>query len=217
MNSTHILNHLPSAQTLKNICKARAVLDAIICGHEFEPYHNYFKSQQEEYEGVEAQMGWGFEDEDGISLSFYFYKENCLIVPSSATPVDKLPQQEPFEKRLPKVFLPYFKKNFSNADIPFVIWTTKNEPWHYEENFEINDTIDKFEQLTTNAKTYKNWAENFFSDETPIRQHIEEDAIQSIYEGKTLTEDIVFGIVTEVSDWIDLEEELNKIPYHFNF
>lgn len=217
MNPKNYLNQLPSPQLLKSICKARAVLDSIICGHEFETYHNYFKSQQEEYDGYEAQMGRGFEDEDGISLSFYFFEKNCLIVPSSAIPSESIPNNREFERKIPKIFLPYYKKNFSNTDVPFVIWSLKDGPWQYEENFGTDETIAKFEQLSPDPKLYKEWALNFFDEESFINPDMKERAIADIYEGKVLTERIVFDIVTEVSDWIDLEEELNKIPYRFDF
>lgn len=217
MNQKKYLENLPDRQTLKKICKGRAVLDWIICGHEFETYHNYFRSNQDEYEGIEAQIGFDFEEEDGVSLSFYFEEKGCLIVPSPCIPKDRLPNNREFEKKIPKVFLPYFKKNFSNADIPFVIWTLKDEPWHYEQHFDFEEKIDKFEQLSTDPKLYKKWAIEFFDGETYLREDMKEETISDIYEGKMLTEDMVFDIVTEVEDWMDLEEELDKIPYRFDF
>jgi len=38
-----------------------------------------------------------------------------------------------------------------------------------------------------------------------------------LYEGKVLTEEMVYSIVTEVHDWVDLETELNEMPYRFSF
>ena len=82
MDCNTYLQHLPNVKTLKQLCKGEAVLDWIICGHEFEVYHTYYKVNEEEYEGYEAQWGHGFEDEDGSSLSFYFIDKSCLIVTS---------------------------------------------------------------------------------------------------------------------------------------
>jgi hypothetical protein len=44
-----------------------------------------------------------------------------------------------------------------------------------------------------------------------------EQTISDIYAGKVLTEEMVYSLVTEVYDWVDLETELNEIPYRFSF
>ncbi|CEN47650.1 conserved hypothetical protein [Capnocytophaga canimorsus] len=44
-----------------------------------------------------------------------------------------------------------------------------------------------------------------------------EKTISDIYQGKVLTESMVFTIVSEVHDWVDLEDELDEIPYRFDF
>ena len=47
-----------------------------------------------------------------------------------------------------------------------------------------------------------------------------EQTITDIYEGKVLTEEMVYSIVTEVHDWVDLETELNEnafIAFRFNY
>ena len=63
MNFTPDLSQLPHWLTLKKICKGQAVLDLLICGQEFETYHRYMPSLQEEYEGNEARIGFDFEEE----------------------------------------------------------------------------------------------------------------------------------------------------------
>ena len=82
MNFTPDLSQLPHWQALKKICKAQSVLDLLICGQEFEPYHRYMPSSQEEYEGQEARIGFDFEEEDGPSLHLFFTEKGCIIVPS---------------------------------------------------------------------------------------------------------------------------------------
>lgn len=208
---------LPDGKTLKQILKGRAVLDWIICGHEFETYHTYYKSKQEEYDGNEAQIGLGFEDEDGSSLSFYFIDGACLIVPSPNNCEEKEGNNNVFEKKIPKIFQSYYRKNFSGKDIPFVIWTTNGLTWHSEENFPITEKIQKFEELSNEPKKYKKWALDFFGDETHILPNMSEKTIADLYEGKILTEKMVLSIVSEVTDWVDLETELNEMPYRFEF
>ncbi|ATA76754.1 conserved hypothetical protein [Capnocytophaga canimorsus] len=217
MNYKAYLEQLPDAKTLKQICKGRAVIDWIICGHEFETYHTYYKSKQEEYDGSEAQIGFGFEEEDGTSLSIYFIDKACIIVPSTSFEDTKEANNQAFEKKIPKVFLPYYRKNFSDTDIPFVIWTLDGVTWQGEENFEIDEKIEKFAQLTTDPKVYKTWAVDFFGDDTFLKPDMSEKTISDIYQGKVLTESMVFTIVSEVHDWVDLEDELDEIPYRFDF
>lgn len=217
MDCKAYLQQLPNVKTLKQICKGKAVIDWIICGYEFETYHTYYKSNQEEYDGTEAQWGIGFEEEDGASLSFYFADKACLIVPSTASEGNGDSDNKSFEKRIPKIFLPYYRKNFSDADIPFVIWSLDGETWNCEENFEVDEFIHKFDQITTKPEEYKNWAIDFFGDETFLREDMSEQTISDIYEGKILTEKMVYSLVTEVHDWVDLETELDEMPYRFEF
>ncbi|ATA71974.1 MULTISPECIES: hypothetical protein [Capnocytophaga] len=217
MNCKTYLKQLPNVKTLKQICRGRAVMDWIICGYEFETYHTFYKSKQEEYDGTEAQWGLGFEDEDGISLSFYFLDKACLIVPSASSEDSKDANSQLFEKKIPKIFHPYFRKNFSNSDIPFVLWSLDGETWNAEENFEIEEIISKFDQITTNPAVYKQWAFDFFGDETYFKEDASEQTITDIYEGKILTEAMVYSLVSEVHDWVDLEAELDEMPYRFEF
>ena len=217
MDCNTYLQHLPNVKTLKQLCKGEAVLDWIICGHEFEVYHTYYKVNEEEYEGYEAQWGHGFEDEDGSSLSFYFIDKACLIVPSSSAEDSKGGDNHDFEKRIPKVFLPYYRKNFSESDIPFVIYSLDGETWQCVENFPVEEHIDKFEYISTDPMKYKEWAVEYLGDEGFLQEVMSEQTITDLYEGKVLTEEMVYSIVTEVHDWVDLETELNEMPYRFSF
>jgi hypothetical protein len=150
-------------------------------------------------------------------LSFYFIDKACLIVPSSSAEDSKGGDNHDFEKRIPKVFLPYYRKNFSQSDIPFVIYSLDGETWQCVENFPVEEHIDKFEHITTNPAKYKEWAVDYMGDEGFLQEVMSEQTITDIYEGKVLTEEMVYSIVTEVHDWVDLETELNEMPYRFSF
>ncbi|MDO5608000.1 MAG: hypothetical protein Q4G08_06045 [Capnocytophaga sp.] len=217
MNLNACITTLPDVKTLKQILKGRAVLDWIICGHEFETYHTYYKSQQEEYEGNEAQIGLGFEDEDGASLSFYFTEGKCIIIPSADVLAGKDGNNRAFEKKIPKVFQAYYRKHFSDTDTPFALWSIDGTTWEFEENFATSEEITKFDELTTDPKKYKRWALDFFGDETNISETMSEQTITDLYNGKILTEPMVLSIVSEVLDWVDLETELDEMPYRFEF
>ena len=196
MDCNTYLQQLPNVKTLKQLCKGQAVLDWIICGHEYEVYHTYYKANEEEYDGYEAQWGHGFEDEDGSSLSFYFVDKACIIVPSSSAEDSKGGDNHDLERKLPKVFLPYYRKNFTESDIPFVIYSLDGE---------------------TNPAVYKEWAQAYLGEEAYLQETMSEQTISDIYAGKVLTEEMVYSLVTEVYDWVDLETELNEIPYRFSF
>ena len=217
MDCNTYLQQLPNVKTLKQLCKGQAVLDWIICGHEYEVYHTYYKANEEEYDGYEAQWGHGFEDEDGSSLSFYFVDKACIIVPSSSAEDSKGGDNHDLERKLPKVFLPYYRKNFTESDIPFVIYSLDGETWYCIENFAVEEHIDKFDKITTNPAVYKEWAEDYLGDEACLQGTMSEQTISDIYAGKVLTEEMVYSLVTEVYDWVDLETELNEIPYRFSF
>lgn len=216
MKAKNYVSQLPDRTTLKKNCKANAVLDWIICGQEFETYHRYFNSNQEEYEGYEAQIGLGFEDEEGMSLHLYFTEKGCIIVPSE-TETAQNANHKAFEKQIPKEFQSFYKKHFSDKDIPFIIYSLGNDTWEYVENFEINEEINNFDHLLGDAKFYREWAISLFSDDTYLKNNMSLETINNLYQGKILTEDMVLSIVEKIDDWMDLEEALNKIPYRFDF
>jgi hypothetical protein len=216
MDFTSYLNQLPSWLELKKICKGQAVLDLIICGQEFETYHRYAKSNQEEYEGNEARIGFNFEDEDGPSLHLYFTDKGCLIVPSECE--DYQSAKSDFYKRIPKEFQAFFKKNYSDKQIPFVFYALEKQNWQMETNFETEEEVFTLGHLTAEADFYKDWATIFFGEES---EFLNDDAdaytITEIYNGKVLTEQMVLSLVSKVEDWLFLENELSNMPYRFDF
>jgi len=115
------------------------------------------------------------------------------------------------------VFLPYYRKNFSESDIPFVIYSLDGETWQCVENFPVEEHIDKFEYISTDPMKYKEWAVEYLGDEGFLQEVMSEQTITDLYEGKVLTEEMVYSLVTEVHDWVDLETELNEMPYRFSF
>ena len=205
MNFTPDLSQLPHWLTLKKICKGQAVLDLLICGQEFETYHRYMPSLQEEYEGNEARIGFDFEEEDGPSLRLFFTEKGCIIVPSTCENFSS--GSENFEKQIPKEFQAFYKKNYHEQDIPFVICAQEDKPWQLITQFEIEDEIFTLKHLSTDPEFYKDYLNDNASIET----------IEALYQGKVLTEAMVYTIVSSVQDWLFLEEEFNHMPYRFDF
>jgi len=216
MNFTPDLSQLPHWLTLKKICKAQAVLDLLICGQEFETYHRYMPSHQEEYEGNEASIGFDFEEEDGPSLRLFFTEKGCIIVPSVCENFSS--GSENFEKQIPKEFQAFYKKNYHEQDIPFVICAQEDKPWQLITQFEIENEIFTLKHLSTDPEFYKDWATIFFGEETEyLNDNASIETIEALYQGKVLTEAMVYTIVSSVQDWLFLEEEFNHMPYRFDF
>ena len=201
MNFTPDLSQLPHWLTLKKICKGQAVLDLLICGQEFETYHRYMPSLQEEYEGNEARIGFDFEEEDGPSLHLFFTEKGCIIVPSVCENFSSV--EGAFERQIPKEFQAFYRKNYHEQDIPFVICAQEDKPWQLITQFEIEEEIFTLKHLCADAEYLNDGA----STET----------IEALYQGKVLSEAMVYTIVRSVQDWLFLEEELNHIPYRFDF
>lgn len=218
MNPDSYISQLPEASLLKKICKGQAVLDWIICGEEFETYHHYFKSTAEEYEGSEAILGLNFEDESGALLHIYFVENSCLIVPGNCIALEEETiSAEEFEKKIPKEFKAFYKKNFSGQDTPFVIFSLEGGPWQSVKHFATDEEIYNFNHLTADGDFYLDWASEFFDDESFLLPDADKNVVEDIYKGKILSEEMVLNIVEEVEDWNFLERMLNEIPYRFSF
>ena len=173
-------------------------------------------SHQEEYEGNEASIGFDFEEEDGPSLRLFFTEKGCIIVPSACENFSS--GSENFEKQIPKEFQAFYKKNYHEQDIPFVICAQEDKPWQLITQFEIEDEIFTLKHLSTNPEFYKDWATIFFGEETEyLNDNASIETIEALYQGKVLTEAMVYTIVSSVQDWLFLEEEFNHMPYRFDF
>ena len=216
MNFTPDLEQIPHWLTLKKICKAQAVLDLLICGQEFETYHRQAPAIQEEYEGQEARIGFDFEEEDGPSLHLFFTEKGCIIVPSVCENFQTVSAD--FEKRIPKEFQAFYRKNYHEQDIPFVIYAQENKPWELIWQFETEQEIFTLKHLSTDPEFYKDWATIFFGEETEyLNDEASLETIEKLYKGEVLTEKMVYSIVSNVQDWLFLEEEFNHMPYRFDF
>ena len=99
-----------------------------------------------------------------------------------------------------------------------MIYAQEDKPWQLLTNFEIEQELFTLKHLCEDPEFYKDWAIIFFGEET---EYLNDDAstetIEALYQGKILTEKMVYTIVSGVQDWLFLEEELNRIPYRFDF
>ena len=99
----------------------------------------------------------------------------------------------------------------------FCLWTTEPENWQIGkiENYEDNSE-EMLSIFDGKPQTYIDWAEEYFEDSYK-ETGIPIDTVTKIYNGETLTKEMVLSIVDELEDWEQLEEDLKEIdyPYHF--
>ena len=67
-----------------------------------------------------------------------------------------------------------------------------------------------------NPQTYVDWATDYFED-SYIESGIPLDTVTKIYNGQTLTKEMVLTIVDELEDWEQLKADLNEINYPYSF
>ena len=72
------------------------------------------------------------------------------------------------------------------------------------------------EILDGNPQTYIDWAEEYF-EEYYKESGIPIDTVAKIYNGETLTKEMVLSIIDELGDWGKLEEDLKGIDYPYAF
>ena len=151
-----------------------------------------------------------------FTLHLFFTEKGCIIVPSVCENFQAT--SEHFEKQIPKDFQSFYRKNYQEQEVPFVIYAQEDKPWQLLTNFEIEQELFTLKHLCEDPEFYKDWATIFFGEET---EYLNDDAstetIEALYQGKILTEKMVYTIVSGVQDWLFLEEELNRIPYRFDF
>ena len=146
----------------------------------------------------------------------FFTEKGCIIVPSVCENFQTVSAD--FEKRIPKEFQAFYRKNYHEQDIPFVIYAQENKPWELIWQFETEQEIFTLKHLSADPEFYKDWATIFFGEETEyLNDEASLETIEKLYKGEVLTEKMVYSIVSNVQDWLFLEEEFNHMPYRFDF
>ena len=215
MISTNNLNNLPGRETLQNTCKAIAVLDAIICQEWEYRYYSYNHEWSENEEVFEMRNG------EGNHMLILFRQEGCVINGFAHEYYDKeenLPSKEKLTKGLPTVFNEFiFGEPVKSIGTTYCIWTTGSESW---QTGQIENDDDGSEEmisiLDNNPQTYIDWATDYFEDSYK-ENGIPLETVKQIYNGETLTKEMVLSIVDEIEDWQQLADDMKEINYLFNF
>ena len=210
MISTENPNSLPNRIKLQTICRAISVLDAIL-EQEWEfRYHSYNKEWADDEEFFEMRNG------SGDHLLILFKKEACVI--NGFAHEFPQPDKHKLTKDLPTTFDEFiFGEPVSMVGTTFCIWTTDHKNWqigqiesHSDHSSEMLNIFDGQPQ------TYINWATDYFEG-SYARGGIPLETVTQIYNGQTLTKEMVLTIVKELQDWELLESDLIEIGYPYDF
>jgi hypothetical protein len=210
MISTKNLNLLPDRKKLQTICKAIAVLDAILSPEWEYRYYSYNNQWSDEEEFCEMRDG------SGDHMLILFRQDGCVI--NGFAHEFEQPDKEQVTFGLPPIFNEFiFGEPVNTIGTTFCVWTTAANNWqvgqlqHDEDNSE--EMLNIFDG---NPQTYVDWATDYF-EECYVESGIPLETVEKIYSGETLTKNLVLTIVEEPEDWEQLENDLNEIGYPYDF
>ncbi|MBF9236733.1 hypothetical protein I2I05_04935 [Hymenobacter sp. BT683] len=210
MISTQDYHGLLDAANLKRIGKALAVLDAINSPELEYRYYTYNAVWGENEEVLEVSDG------EGDQMLILFRPEGCVI--NGYLDGYDQPDKTQVTRGLPEYFDDFiFGEPVNSIGTTFCLWYTAAHGW---QTGLVKNEDDGSEELLFmldgNPETYAEWADEYYGEETD-RSPMDVAAVAKIYQGETLTKATVLGIVDEVADWAQLEEDLQAIGYPYDF
>ena len=201
MISTKNINSLPDRKSLATICKAISVLDAIISPEWEYRYYSYNSKWDKNEECLQMRNGSGDE------MHILFREEGCVINGFA----HEYDQQDKVKltQNLPTIFEEFiFDEPVKSIGTTFCLWTTELKNWQvgqiesYEDNSE--EMLNIFDGQ---PETYIDWATEYF-EESYKESGIPLDTVSKIYDGQTLTKEMVLSIVDELENWEELEKDI---------
>ena len=210
MISTLDYRALPAAAALKNLCKALAVLDAINSPALDYRYYTYNPHWGEGEEVLEMSDG------EGDQMLILFRPDGCVI--NGYLDGYEQPDKAQVTRGLPAQFDEFiFGEPVNSIGTTFCLWYTAAHDWQTGLVANADDGSEELLfMLDGNPETYADWADEYYGEETD-RSPINVAAVARIYQGETLTKATVLGIVDELEDWPQLEEDLQGIGYPYDF
>lgn len=215
MTSTQNLNLFPDRIKLQTICKAISVLDAILSQEWEYRYYSYNNQWADNEEFCEMRNG------EGDQMLILFLQDGCVINGFAHELYDyeeNLPAKEKLTQELPEIFNEFiFGEPVQSIGTTFCIWSTGENKWQIGELEHFQDgSDDMLDIFDGNPQTYIDWATEYF-DESYVESGIPLETVSKIYNGETLTKEMVLTIVEELEDWKQLETDLKEIGYPYDF
>jgi len=210
MISTKHHNVLPDRKTLKAICKAISVLDAIISQEWDYRYYSYNSKWDKDEECLQMRNGCGDE------MHILFREDGCAINGFA----HEYEQQDKgnLTQNLPTIFSEFiFGEPVKSIGTTFCLWTIELKNWQVGKIESYDDNSDEMLNIFDGQpQTYVNWATEYF-EESYKESGIPLDTVTKIYRGETLTKEMVLSIVDELEDWEKLKSDLTEISYPYDF
>ncbi|MGL5276973.1 hypothetical protein SAMN04488018_11262 [Myroides marinus] len=212
LNTTNRGN-LPNPKELKELCKSLATLDAILCQDwEYRYYlYNHIWSDDEEF----FQM----RDGEGNDMVILFRNDGVVINGFDHELYDfeeSLPNKEDLTAGLPSQYIEFiFGEYISGIGTTYCIWSDNNQQWTIGQVDNQQDgSDDQLYIFDNNPDTYINWATNYYFDEEEESMTAQKkEIIRQIYQGTTLTKEMILTLNPELEDWELLKEDIIEINY----
>ncbi|WP_326980983.1 hypothetical protein VUJ46_11765 [Chryseobacterium sp. MYb264] len=201
---------LPSPQKLQNLCKALSVLDSILSQEWEYRYYSYNKDWSDHEEFFEMRDG------SGNQMLILFTKNGCVI--NGFAHEYPQPNKQKLTANLPSIFYEFiFGEPVASIGTTFCLWANSENQW---QTGQLEYSEDHSEELLKifngNPQTYIDWATEYFEDSYK-ESGIPLETVTKIYNGQTLTKEMVLSIVDELEDWEQLENDLQEIGYPYQF
>ncbi len=206
MISTKDYRLLPDGKSLQKICKAISVLDAII-------------SPEWEYRYYSFNSRWGNNDQcfqmrngSGDEMHILFRNDGCVI--NGFAHEYEQQDKEQLTKYLPAIFNDFiFGEPVKSVGTTFCLWTTEFNDWKVGQIKSYKDNSEEMLFIFDGKpQTYIDWVIEYFEkDSIPLK------TVTEIYNGQTLTKEMVLSIIDETKDWEQLKADLEEIDYPCKF
>jgi hypothetical protein len=210
MLSTQNLTALPAELDLQRICKAQAVLDAILSPEEEYRYHTYNARWGDGEEVFEMNDG------EGDQLLILFALEGAVVNGYA----DGLDDADPaaLSAAVPEPFQEFMREEpVKSIGTTFCCWTLGNQPWQLAPGSAAEDGSDELLFLLDgHPRTYIDWAQEYFEAERFHPGGLPLGPVTQLYYGETLTKPTVQALTTHVADWEALRRDLDEINYPYD-
>lgn len=194
---------LPAPENLKAICKAISVLDAILSPEWQFRYYSYSSKWGEGEECLQMRNG------EGDDMHILFTENGCAI--NGFAHEYPQPDKKQATNGLPGQFHEFiFGEPVNSTGTTFCLWND-GSGWKTGTIESFDDNSDEMLAIFEDGpQSYINYASEYFETEPPLK------TVTSLYNGETLTQEMVLSIAADFNDWDALKKELIEIDYPFD-
>jgi len=209
MISTKDLASLPGRQELYLICKSISVLDAVFSEEWLDRYYSFNSKWATDEEFFEMRNG------QGDQFLILFLPDGCVIngMTHEYYPKDK----NKLTARLPEKYHEFiFGEPVHSIGTTFCIWNAGSE-WTIGDVTDFKDGSSEVLQIFNgDPETYIDWATEYFEIKFGNR-NAALDVVRKVYQGSSMTKDMVFTLNKDFAHWKQLREDLIEIDYPASF